>query len=194
MKFYCEYYDKLNNFVDIDEIVQISKEVFGNNTDEYLMNIYINHNIFFMIRNGKYMREYYEDKYKLFRKWYNELFYIDNPTYYEKLNNKLYEIYEIAKEIFDIKRFLEISYNYDILFQVFYHYLLIKLVEYDFSKPMKINSFNRNLKKECQECFEWMVLNEFNKINQKNPEAITYYNQLKEIYEINNPPILLIIY
>ncbi len=49
MKFYCEYYDKLNNFVDINEIVQISKEVFGNNTDEYLMNIYI----------GKYMREYY---------------------------------------------------------------------------------------------------------------------------------------
>lgn len=42
MKFYCEYYDKLNNFVDINE-------VFGNNTDEYLMNIYI----------GKYMREYY---------------------------------------------------------------------------------------------------------------------------------------
>lgn len=58
MKFYCEYYDKLNNFVDINEIVQISKEIFGNNTDEYLMNIYI----------GKYMREYYEDK------WYNELF------------------------------------------------------------------------------------------------------------------------
>ena len=56
--FYCEYYDKLNNFVDINEIVQISKEIFGNNTDEYLMNIYI----------GKYMREYYEDK------WYNELF------------------------------------------------------------------------------------------------------------------------
>lgn len=51
MKFYCEYYDKLNNFVDINEI-------FGNNTDEYRMNIYI----------GKYMREYYEDK------WYNELF------------------------------------------------------------------------------------------------------------------------
>ena len=122
MKFYCEYYDKLNNFVDINEI-------FGNNTDEYLMNIYI----------GKYMREYYEDKYKLFRKWYNELFYIDNPTYYEKLNNKLFEIYEIAKEIFDINRFLNISYNYDILFQVFYHYLLIKFVEYDFSKKMKIN-------------------------------------------------------
>jgi hypothetical protein len=58
MKFYCEYYDKLNNFIDINEIVQISKEIFGNNTDEYLMNIYI----------GKYMREYYEDK------WYNELF------------------------------------------------------------------------------------------------------------------------
>ena len=68
------------------------------------------------------------------------------------------------------------------------------MVEYDFSKPMKINSFNRNLKKECQECFEWMVLNEFNKINQKNPEAIIYYNQLKEIYEINNPHILLFVY
>ena len=62
------------------------------------------------------------------------------------------------------------------------------MVEYDFSKPMKINSFNRNLKKECQECFEWMVL------NQKNPEAIIYYNQLKEIYEINNPHILLFVY
>jgi hypothetical protein len=31
-------------------------------------------------------------------------------------------------------------------------------------------------------------------LNQKNPEAIIYYNQLKEIYEINNPPILLIVY
>jgi len=92
MKFYCEYYDKLNNFVDIHEIVEISKQIFDDNPDEYLMNIYINHNIFFLIRNGKYMREYYEDKYKLFKKWYNELFNLDNPSYYEKLNNKLYDL------------------------------------------------------------------------------------------------------
>jgi len=67
-------------------------------------------------------------------------------------------------------------------------------MEYDFSSPVKINLYNRNLRKECEECFRWMIINEFNKINEKNPEAIIYYNLLKDIYEINNPLVLLIIY
>lgn len=81
MKFYCDYYDKLNNYIDIDEIVKNSKQIFGNNTDEYLLDIYINHNIFNLIGNGKYMKEYYQDKYKLFKRWFEEI--IDNPSNFD---------------------------------------------------------------------------------------------------------------